>query len=508
MNTEVEHAPTVRIYDTLNGKKEPLEPIEDDRVKMYVCGVTVYDLTHIGHARVYIFFDLVDRFLEHLGYDVLHVRNHTDVDDKIIERANEKGEDPLELADRFIDEFDRDMGTLGVQSPDHEPRVSEVVDDVVDMVEKLQDKGFAYEVDGDVFYRVENFDDYGKLSKRKLEDLEAGRSGRTDDEASEKKEHPFDFTLWKKSGPDEPAWDSPWGQGRPGWHIECSVMSTKFLGEQFDIHGGGSDLIFPHHENEIAQSEAANSCSPLCSSWMHIGMVNVAEENEEGEIVEEKMSKSLGNFWTTRDVLSQFHPEAIRYFMHTTHYRKPITYSAKNLREATGRIKYLYNTVLRAREALQQYDRSELPLPDNAPDAVSNFETEFEEALADDFNTPEALAHLGAVAKVVNELSEHPKSVDEEDAAIIHRGVQQLETAGFILGILQEEPDVALTKIRDRKLKARGLDEETIEDKIKERRQARANENYELADGIRDELADKGVVIMDSSDDTEWELRD
>ena len=298
----------VTIFDTLTDSKRPLDPIEPGKVSMYVCGVTVYDLTHIGHARVFVFFDVVQRFLRHLGYDVNYVRNHTDVDDKIIKRAGEVGEPPLELAQRFIEALDADMGALGVAHADVEPKVSDHIEQIVAMTQQLIDRGYAYESDGDVYYRVEKFDGYGKLSHRKLEDMEAGRSGRVSEGAE--KEHPFDFALWKSAKDGDISWDSPWGAGRPGWHIECSVMSSEYLGNNFDIHGGGRDLIFPHHENEIAQSEGASG-ERFANTWMHVGMVNVAEKDETGRTIERKMSKSLGNFWTTRDVLQGYHPEAV-----------------------------------------------------------------------------------------------------------------------------------------------------------------------------------------------------
>jgi len=503
----------VELYDTRSKQKHALDPIEPGHVGMYVCGVTVYDLTHIGHARVYTVFDVVERFLEYLGYDVTHVRNFTDVDDKIIDRANERGEDPLELSQQYIDAFNEDMAALNVRHADHEPKVSEVVDDVIDMVQTLLDKDYAYEVDGDVFYRVESFDGYGKLSRRELEDMEAGRSGRTEDEADEKKEHPFDFALWKKSDEDEPSWESPWGKGRPGWHIECSVMSTKYLGDHFDIHGGGSDLIFPHHENEIAQSEAASGTEPLVHHWMHIGMVNVAEENDEGEVVEQKMSKSLGNFWTTRDVLEAFHSDAVRYFLLTAHYRKPITYSMDNLEEATDRVEYLYSTLLRIDDALAEagYEPGErVPRTDFEPgtaDEVGGFLARFENALADDINTPKALAAVSDLATVANELTETDAEPGEKRAYTLYVIASHLRKAGDVLGILQKEPTEALGEIRDLKLEDVELTAQEIDELVEKREKARANEEWETADEIRDRLDEAGVEVMDSGDKTTWRMK-
>ena len=505
---------TIRLYDTRRGEETTFEPIEPGKIGMYVCGVTVYDFTHIGHARVYVFFDVVQRFFRHLGYDVTHVRNHTDVDDKIIDRAREEGVDPLELSARFIDEFNHDMEALGVERPDHEPKVSECVDDIIEMVQQLEEKGFAYEVDGDVYYKVENFEDYGKLSHRDLDELEAGRSGRTDAEADEKKENPFDFTLWKKSGPDEPAWDSPWGEGRPGWHIECSVMSTKYLGGRFDIHGGGNDLIFPHHENEIAQSEAATGEEPLANFWMHLGMVNVAERNEEGELVEEKMSKSLGNFWTTRDVLDQFDAEAVRYFLLTTHYGKPITYSLENLHAATTRVEYLYSTLERIDQALELagYGSGE-PISDGelvgggVDETVTGFLPKFEAALADDFNTSKALAAIDQLAKEANELTESNTEVDNDVAYTLYTIETHLRKAGSILGLMQRPAEEAIHQIRAQQLEDLDITVEEIDEKIAARKEARENEAWELADEIRDELAEKGVELMDKAWGTIWRVK-
>jgi len=515
MATERDVSPrTVELYDTRRNETRTLEPIEPGNIEMYVCGVTVYDYTHIGHARVYVFFDVVQRFFEQLGFEVTHVRNHTDVDDKIIDRAQQEGEDPLELAERFIDEFNNDMEALGVERPDHEPKVSECVDEIIEMVQRLEEKGYAYEVGGDVFYRVEDFDDYGKLSECDLEEMEAGRSGRTDEEADEKKEHPFDFTLWKKSGPDEPSWESPWGAGRPGWHIECSVMSTEYLGGRFDIHGGGSDLIFPHHENEIAQSEAATGEKPLANFWMHLGMVNVAERNDEGELVEQKMSKSLGNYWTTRDVLDQFDSEAVRYFLLTTHYCKPITYSLDNLHEATDRVEYLYSTLERIDQSLEHagYDSSESVaggelVGGGVDETVSGFLPKFEDSLADNFNTSRALASINEVAKVANELTESGSEIDDDVAYTLFTIDSHLRKAGSVLGLMQRQPGRALHEIRQKQLEELDITADEIEEKIAARKEARENETWELADEIRDELAEAGVELMDKAWGTLWRIK-
>ena len=501
----------VTLFDSRTQKKRLLEPQTPGEISMYVCGVTVYDLTHIGHARVFVFFDVVQRVFRHLGYELNYVRNHTDVDDKILKRADEKDVDPLELAAHFIEELDRDMSTLGIEPPTAEPKVSEHIDDIIAMNETLVEKGHAYEADGDVYYRVESFEGYGKLSHRKLEDMEAGRSGRVQD--TDKKEHPFDFALWKKSEDDELGWDSPWGRGRPGWHIECSVMSTRYLGPTLDIHGGGRDLIFPHHENEIAQSEAASGAEPFANFWMHVGMVNVAEKSEDGEDIVRKMSKSLGNFWTTRDVLGGYHPEAIRYFMHTTLYRNPITYAVENLEEATRRVQYLYTALRRIDETLERagYDAVDNPpegtrLADGFTPLVEEFMERYESALADDFNTPKALALIGEIARAINEATEAKSKPSDALALTLYRLRQHLVSAGGVLGILERDPDAALRELRDLRLKTMDLDAQVIDEKVAAREQAREQKDWERADALRDELDEMGVEIMDSPQGTTWRL--
>ncbi len=500
----------VTVFDTLTDTKRPLDTLEPGKVSMYVCGVTVYDLTHIGHARVFVFFDVVQRFLRHLGYEVKYVRNHTDVDDKIIKRAAEVGEAPLELAQRFIEALDADMGALGVAHADVEPKVSDHIDQIVAMVQTLIDREYAYVSGGDVYYRVQKFEGYGKLSHRKLDDMEAGRSGRVSE--GEEKEHPFDFALWKGAKDGEISWASPWGEGRPGWHIECSAMSSQHLGANFDIHGGGRDLIFPHHENEIAQSEGAHGES-FANYWMHVGMVNVAETDEAGRTVERKMSKSLGNFWTTRDVLQGYHPEAIRYFMSTTHYRNPITYSMENLDEATGRVDYLYETLRRVDEALARGGFSaQTPPPaaaweGNTGAVLDGYMDRFQEALADDFNTPRALAAIGEVAKVANDLSESKKKPNAERAWSLYQASAALYDSASLLGLLIRDPAEALLQLRDLRVKVLELDPQAIERQIAARTQARADKDWAKADQIRDELAAMSVEIMDSPDGTTWRVK-
>lgn len=497
-----------RIHDTLSGGKKEVDPVEPGKISMYVCGVTVYDLTHIGHARVFVFFDVVQRVLRHFGWDLTYVRNHTDVDDKIIARANEVGEDPLALAQRFIEALDEDMGRLLVAHADHEPRVSQTIEEIIEMTQTLIDRGYAYEAGGDVYYRVQKFDGYGKLSGRKLEDMEAGRSGRVDDDKGEK-EYPFDFALWKSAKEGDVSWDSPWGQGRPGWHIECSAMSQKFLGDTFDIHGGGRDLIFPHHENEIAQSEGASG-KPFANHWMHVGMVNVAERDEEGNLIERKMSKSLGNFWTTRDVLQGYHPEAIRYFMHTTQYRHPITYSQDNLDDATDRIEYLYTTLERVEDALAkaEYEGGEVEGSwfENKGELLEGFMQRYDEALADDFNTPRALAAIGELAKVANDLTESKKKAKGDRLYSLVKVHELLKESGNLLGILEKPASEALRELRDLKVELLGIDTDRVDELIAARTEAREAKDWERADAVRDELAEMNVEVLDSPEGTTWRV--
>ncbi len=480
--------PTIQIFDTMTGAKRPLEPVCPGRVGIYVCGVTVYDLTHIGHARVFVGFDIVTRYLRHRGYEVKYVRNHTDVDDKIINRANEKGQDPLELSQHFIEQLDADMGALGVITPDVEPKVSTHIGEIIAMVEKLIENGHAYDVNGDVFFEVGTFSDYGKLSGMKLDEMRAGERVNIDT----RKKNPADFALWKSQKPGEPAWDSPWGKGRPGWHIECSAMSTTHLGANFDIHGGGKDLVFPHHENEIAQSEGA--CKEhYANSWMHIGLVNV-----DGE----KMSKSLHNFWTVRDVLALYHPEVIRYFFLSAHYRKPISYSDGNLDLARHRLQYLYST----KEAVAAlWERATRPEADAA--TRDEFVGRIYAGMDDDFNSSVALAVIGEAAKLANELLTTKKLAKKTDVLAKIAAVEELfDVFAACFGVLHNDPAEVLNDIRGRLAKQLSIDPAFVEQKIEDRATARANKDWAAGDAIRDELAELHVELMDRANGTDWRI--
>ena len=480
--------PTIQIFDTMTGAKRTLEPVCPGRVGIYVCGVTVYDLTHIGHARVFVGFDIVTRYLRHRGYEVKYVRNHTDVDDKIINRANERGQDPLELSQYFIEQLDADMGALGVLTPDVEPKVSTHIEEIVEMVEKLIANGHAYVVNGDVFFEVDTFPTYGKLSGMKLDEMRAGERVGVDT----RKRNPADFALWKSQKPGEPAWESPWGLGRPGWHIECSAMSTTHLGANFDIHGGGKDLVFPHHENEIAQSEGA--CKEhYANMWMHIGLVNVDDI---------KMSKSLGNFWTVRDVVALYHSEVIRYFFLSAHYRKPISYSDSNLDLARHRVQYLYST----KEAIGDlWARASRPEADKA--VLDDFVGRLYAGMDDDFNSSVALAVIGDAAKLANELLTTKKLAKKQDLLAKIAAVEDLFAVfADCFGVMQSDAKEVLTDIRGRLAVQLEIDPAFVATKIEERKAARAAKDWAAGDAIRDELASIHVELMDGPEGTEWRI--
>jgi cysteinyl-tRNA synthetase len=435
---------------------------------MYVCGMTVYDLCHLGHARVMVVFDVVYRYLRSLDYDVTYIRNITDIDDKIIKRANENREPFLALTERFIQAMHADAAALGILTPTDEPKATEHMAEILAMIGSLIDKGHAYVADnGDVYYEVRSFPAYGKLSGKSIDDLESGARV----EPGEAKRDPLDFALWKAAKPGEPAWDSPWGQGRPGWHIECSAMSTKALGDTFDIHGGGADLTFPHHENEIAQSEGATG-HPFVKYWMHNGFVRINDE---------KMSKSLGNFFTVREILERYQAEEVRYFILTSQYRSPLNYDTEHLDNARAALTRLY-TSLRG-------------LPAAEPSGGVAFRTRFHTAMEDDFNTPEALAVLFDLAREINRL----KEIEQAAAAGMAAELKQL---GDILGILQDDPEHYL-RGGDR-AGTGGLTDADIEGMIQARIEARAGKNWAQADRIRDQLQAAGIILEDGPQGTSW----
>jgi len=462
----------LKIYNTLTRQKETFKPRSEGKVGMYVCGMTVYDYCHIGHARVMVVFDTVARYFRHLGYDLTYVRNITDIDDKIIQRANDNGEDFNQLTARFIDAMHEDESALAVLPPDIEPRATQSIESIVAMIETLLAKGYAYVGgNGDVFYAVEKFSNYGSLSGKKLEDLQAGE--RVDVDAA--KQNPFDFVLWKMAKANEPSWPSAWGEGRPGWHIECSAMSTCCLGNHFDIHGGGMDLQFPHHENEIAQSEGATG-EKFVNLWMHNGFVRVNEE---------KMSKSLGNFFTVREVLKQYRPEIIRFFILSSHYRSPLNYSDEQLNEASTALNRLYT-------ALRGIVVPDLPV-------LADYQSRFEQAMDDDFNTPVAVSVLFDLARELNK----SKDGDHERAGQLAASLKQL---GALLGLLQAEPEAWLKGDAAAASAAHaaegGLSEEAINQQIQARLDAKKAKSWALADQIRDDLKQQGVILEDAPNGT------
>jgi len=490
----------LRVYNTLSGSKEPFQPLEAPKVGMYVCGVTVYDYCHIGHARANIVFDIVYRYLQFAGYDVTYVRNYTDVDDKIINRANERGIDSKELAEEFIRAFDEDMDMLGMARPTYEPKATEHIPEIVAIVEQLIAKGKAYASEGDVYFKVNAFDDYLKLSKRNMDEMQAGARIAP----GEKKQHPMDFALWKAAKPGEPAWDSPWGPGRPGWHIECSAMSMKFLGATFDIHGGGKDLVFPHHENEIAQSEAVND-KPFAKYWLHNGFVNVNAE---------KMSKSLGNFFTIREILETFDPEVVRFFILQAHYRSPIDFSDQNLKEAGAGLSRIYEALLAAEELLATQES----VPEQAEglkgndaesaELVAGLEQRFREAMDDDFNTALAIGHLFEVVRTLNRIATEKHYKKKPGLlAVLRDGHREVLRLGGVLGLFTTPAGAWLEREKMLGLVGTGLSPEMIEALIDERMVARKNKDFARSDQIRDDLAARGVLLLDSAQGTGWKLK-
>jgi len=472
----------VMVYNTLTRKKEPLEPIEPGKVGIYTCGPTVYNYIHIGNARPFVVFDVVRRYLQHKDYEVTYVQNVTDVDDKIIARANEEGVPASEIAERYTRYYFEDCDALGILRADHQPKATGLIPEMIELIETLLEKGFAYEIDGDVYYDISKFDDYGRLSQQNLEELMEG----VRIEVDPRLHHPLDFALWKASKPGEPSWDSPWGKGRPGWHIECSAMSSKFLGDDFDIHCGGHDLVFPHHENEIAQSRAATG-KGFAKVWLHNGYLNIGGT---------KMSKSLGNTTLVREILKDNKPEVVRHFLLSAHYRKPIDYNETSFAESDSALQRVYTALEKAERQAQLIEKR--PHDPNSKqisfeDLRKQLNHDFEEAMDDDFNTPKAMATIFDTVRSLN------KTLDGPDAwkcsAEQLRGVvDDIRRLGSMLGLFQQgaaKADSALT-------------EQLLELLISLRAEARARKDYALSDSIRDRLADLGVTLEDTPDGTFW----
>ncbi|GAB6099826.1 cysteine--tRNA ligase [Halanaerocella petrolearia] len=474
----------LKVYNTLSNQKEEFKPLEDGKVKMYSCGPTVYDYFHIGNARAFIVPDIIKRYLEYQGYEVKHVLNFTDVDDKMIKRANEEGITIQELADKFIEAYFEDTDALNIKQADVYPRATEHITEMIELVKDLIEKDYAYESGGDVYFRVEKFAEYGKLSNRKIEDLKAGARV----EVSDKKDNPLDFVLWKASKEGEPAWDSPWGAGRPGWHLECSVMSTKYLGDQFDIHTGGIDLTFPHHENEIAQSEACCGAE-VVKYWIHNGYINI-----DGE----KMSKSLGNFFTTREILDKYEANVVRFFLVSKHYRSPINFSDQALEEAAKGLGRLQNTVDKLDYLLDQDPVAGEATRTELEDICKERKEEFIQAMNDDFNTALAIGVLHELARDVNRFISNDDFLLTADVKEGLKLVNDLfdELGREVLGILTE------TEVENE-----GLVGPLVELLLELREDLREQQEYQLADKVRDELAELNVEVKDTPQGTEWKVK-
>ena len=460
----------MKLYNTLTRKKEEFKPVNEKQVKMYSCGPTVYNYFHIGNARPFIIFDTLRRYLTYKGYDVKFVQNFTDIDDKMIKRANEEGITVKELADKFIAEYFVDAKGLGIDEATVHPKATENIDAIIELIQKLEDNGFAYAVDGDVYFSTKSYKEYGKLSHHNLEELNQG-SRNVDD----RKRDPMDFALWKAQKPGEPAWDSPWGKGRPGWHIECSAMANKYLGETIDIHSGGQDLIFPHHENEIAQSEAATG-KPFANYWIHNGFINI-----DGE----KMSKSAGNFFTVRDIVQKFDYEVIRFFMLSAHYRSPINFSAELLEQAQNGLERIYNCLNNLKHLKEHAINTELSGDEkNLVESLNNIKKEYLNAMDDDLNTADAIASVFDIVKEVN-----TNITATSSSEMIDLSYSLIIELTQVLGIGQKQD--------------KGLEEE-VEELINQRQQARKEKNWKLADEIRDKLKDMGIVLEDTPQGVKW----
>ncbi|MBT3177071.1 MAG: cysteine--tRNA ligase [Desulfobacula sp.] len=473
---------SLKVYNTLIGKKEEFIPIKEGKVGMYVCGPTVYDTSHIGHARSVVVFDTIFRWLTKLGFDVRYVRNFTDVDDKIIKKSNQTGQDCSVITEKYIDEFHNEMDALNVLRPVVEPKATENIPHIIDFIQMLIDRGKAYHVDGgDVYFSIDSFKTYGKLSGRNPDDMRAGARIAVD----EKKKNPLDFTLWKPAKPDEPFWESPWGEGRPGWHIECSAMSYEYLGESFDIHGGGKDLIFPHHENEIAQSEAVFGVQ-FVKYWIHNGFVDINNE---------KMSKSLGNFTMIKEVLAAYSPEVIRMFLLSNHYRSPIDYSEDSMREISLGLDRIYAFLERLENAGVKVDASQ----------KGELWKEFSLAMNDDFNSAKALGLIFESVKKGNRLLDETGDTPKDDILkTLVLFYNDIKAIAHILGIFLLSPSSYFKFKKDKGMTAMAIDPSEIEDLIQQRAKARKNKNFSRADEIRDLLQAKNITLEDGPEGTTW----
>jgi cysteinyl-tRNA synthetase len=489
----------MQLYNTLSRRKEAFNPLTPGKAGFYACGVTVYDDCHLGHARSCVAFEVMVRYLRRRGLKVTWVRNYTDIDDKIIRRAAELGISWKEVAERYIASFRADMAALGVPPAQIEPKATEHIPQIIDLIRRLEDRGFAYAAGADVYFPVRRFPGYGKLSGQSLEDLEAG----TRIEVDPNKEDPLDFVLWKGSKPGEPTWESPWGPGRPGWHIECSAMSMHYLGETFDLHGGGQDLVFPHHENELAQSEAATG-KPFARFWLHHGLLTIDQE---------KMSKSLGNFFTVKEVLARFPAEVVRFFLINNHYRSPLDFSHAALAESETALLRLYSCLARLQEVLGPQPPETLPAPEYAPEnltaaeagRLSSLQDRFQAAMDDDLNTAQALGYLFEAVRLVNRLLEAP-SAETGYLALLRRTHRDLLQLGPVLNLLQADPQAMVATLRQKVADLKIAPEE-IDQLIAARTQARLQKDWARADAIRQQLADLDITLEDTPQGTIWRVK-
>ncbi|WP_338669271.1 cysteine--tRNA ligase [Pseudodesulfovibrio methanolicus] len=484
----------MRLYNTLKRHKEAFTPANDNDVNMYVCGITAYDLCHIGHARSSVVFDVLYRYLKHEGYKVNFIRNFTDIDDKIIKRAAEVGKEASEIAEKFIGEFYVDMDRLNIERPTVEPKCTEHIPEMIDLTQRLIDKGHAYATpSGDVYFKVRSFDGYGKLSGRNIDELESGARIAP----GEEKQDPLDFALWKAAKPGEPFWESPWGQGRPGWHLECSAMSEKYSPLPLDIHGGGQDLSFPHHENEVAQSEAATG-KPFANYWVHNGFVQINSE---------KMSKSLGNFFTIRDILDKFLPETLRYFLLTMHYRSPLDFSFDALEEAEKGVKRIYSALNQIDVELDKAKWKKSPFPEELTRELDELEKHFAEAMADDLNTAGALGHIFSVIRLAGRVAEDKNLRKSEGGRDLFGRIKaDMADWASILGIFEREPAEFLLELRDNRAARAGIDPAKVTELLDARAQARKDKDFDKSDAIRDELAAMQVEVHDTPQGATWDV--
>ena len=482
----------MKIHNSMSKSKEEFIPMNGNEVKMYACGITVYDDCHIGHAKQAIIFDIIKRYLTYKGYDVKYVRNYTDVDDKIIARANELGINALDYSQDRINEVERVMGLLGVRKPDVEPKASENIQNIIEFVSKLIEKGYAYPSDrGDVYFSVKSYPNYGKLSKRNPDDMLNG----VRKDIEEGKRDPLDFALWKSAKEGEISWDSPWGKGRPGWHIECSAMNLRYLGEQVDIHGGGKDLIFPHHENEIAQTEALTG-KPFAKYWVHNGLITINGQ---------KMSKSLGNSLTVKDALAKYDKEVIKYMLMQKHYSSTVDINDAEFLQAEKHMYYFYNTLKEIDNVLKSVPANQDEVKD---DVLSKIEPDFVEAMDDDFNSAQAYANLFATMKYINNILADKKLDVQVKSNLLNAIKEKVVTLYNILSIFEEEPEEFINNLKQKYLVKLSISAEEIQNKINERMLAKQNKEYQKADEIRNELDAMGIVLLDSKDGTTWNIKE